>query len=153
MIATLMATTVAKMATAVPTSIASMLAVTFDFELQYLLDGSVRGLTFAALAAGFVLIYRSTGVLNFAHAEVGAVGLAIFVYLLVQVNLNWWFAFALSLIAGAMISMIVELIVVERPQVAGLADALEIHTHHTLPGRFAGFQWEPSARPRRYTVT
>ena len=31
-----------------------------------LLNGGVAGLTYALLAAGFVLIYRSTGVLNFA---------------------------------------------------------------------------------------
>ena len=44
----------------------------------------MTGLTYAAFAAGFVLIYRSTGVLNFAHGEMGAFGLAVFVLLLVD---------------------------------------------------------------------
>ena len=43
-----------------------------EISQQALLVGLVTGLTYAAFAAGFVLIYRSTGVLNFAHGEMGA---------------------------------------------------------------------------------
>ena len=81
---------------------------------QSLVLGLVTGLTYAAFAAGFVLIYRSTGVLNFAHGEVGAFGVALFVLLLAQYNLNWWLSFVLALAACAAIGMVIELIVVRR---------------------------------------
>ena len=76
--------------------------------------GIVTGLTYAAFAAGFVLIYRSTGVLNFAHGEVGAFGVALFVLLLAQYSVNWWLSFLLALVACAAIGMAIELIVIRR---------------------------------------
>ncbi len=81
---------------------------------QSLMLGLVTGLTYAAFAAGFVLIYRSTGVLNFAHGEVGAFGVALFVLLLAQYGLNWWLSFVLALAACAAIGMAIELIVIRR---------------------------------------
>ena len=81
---------------------------------QSLMLGLVTGLTYAAFAAGFVLIYRSTGVLNFAHGEVGAFGVALFVLLLAQYGLNWWLSFGLALAACAAIGMAIELIVIRR---------------------------------------
>ena len=79
-----------------------------------LASGLVSGLTYAAFAAGFVLIYRSTGVLNFAHGEVGAFGVAVFVLLLAQYGLNWWLSFVLALAACAAMGMAIELIVIRR---------------------------------------
>ena len=90
------------------------MSLAFELAQQDILIGVVKGLTYAALAAGFVLIYRSTGVLNFAHAETGAVGVAIFVLLLVRYDLNWWLAYAIAVAIGAMIGMIVELTIVRR---------------------------------------
>ena len=81
---------------------------------QSLVLGLVTGLTYAAFAAGFVLVYRSTGVLNFAHGEVGAFGVALFVLLLVQYGLNYWLSFLLALAACAAIAMTIELVVIRR---------------------------------------
>ena len=81
---------------------------------QSLVLGLVTGLTYASFAAGFVLIYRSTGVLNFAHGEVGAFGVALFVLLLAQYSVNWWLSFLLALAACAAIGMAIELIVIRR---------------------------------------
>ncbi len=81
---------------------------------QSVMLGLVTGLTYAAFAAGFVLIYRSTGVLNFAHGEVGAFGVALFVLLLAQYRLNWWLSFVLALAACAAIGMAIELVVIRR---------------------------------------
>ena len=81
---------------------------------QSVVSGLVAGLTYAAFAAGFVLIYRSTGVLNFAHGEVGAFGVALFVLLLAQYGVNWWLSFVLALAACAAIGMAIELIVIRR---------------------------------------
>ena len=81
---------------------------------QSLVLGLVTGLTYAAFAAGFVLIYRSTGVLNFAHGEVGAFGVALFVLLLARYGLNWWLSFVLALASCAAIGTVIELIVIRR---------------------------------------
>ena len=91
-------------------------ATTFAIAIsqQSILIGLVTGLAYAALAAGFVLIYRSTGVLNFAHAETGALCVGLFLYLLVEVDLNWWLAYAICVGVGAFIGLTVELIIVRR---------------------------------------
>ena len=72
-----------------------------EISQQALLIGIVTGLAYAAFAAGFVLIYRSTGVLNFAHGEMGAFGLAVFVLLIANYGLNWWLAFVLAIASCA----------------------------------------------------
>ncbi len=81
---------------------------------QDVVIGLVTGLTYAAFAAGFILVYRSTGVLNFAHGETGAFCVALFVMLVVNYDVNWWFAFGLSVLAGAAIGMVTELVVIRR---------------------------------------
>ena len=81
---------------------------------QALVLGAVTGLAYAALAAGFVLVYRSTGVLNLAHGEIGAFGAALFVLLLAGYSFGYWLAFALAVVAGAAVAMTAELVVVRR---------------------------------------
>jgi ABC-type branched-subunit amino acid transport system ATPase component/ABC-type branched-subunit amino acid transport system permease subunit len=88
----------------------------FGIEIgqQAVLIGLVTGLTYAAFAAGFVLVYRSTGILNLAYGELGAFSVALFVLLLVNYDFNWWLAFGLAILAGAAVSMAIELIVIRR---------------------------------------
>ena len=81
---------------------------------QDLMIGLVTGLTYAAFAAGFLLIYRSTGTLNFAQGEMGAFAVAIFVLLHVRYEVNWWVAFILCIALGAAIGTVIELIVIRR---------------------------------------
>lgn len=86
----------------------------FEFGQQDLVIGLITGLSYAALAAGFVLIYRSTGVLNFAHGEIGFFGLALFVMMVVNYGVSWWLAFAVAVVGTAVIGMLVELIIIRR---------------------------------------
>ncbi|MEQ8840140.1 MAG: ATP-binding cassette domain-containing protein [Acidimicrobiales bacterium] len=86
----------------------------FQFGQQDLVIGLITGLSYAALAAGFVLVYRSTGVLNFAHGEIGFFGLALFVMMVVNYGVSWWLAFFVAVIGTSVIGMLVELIVVRR---------------------------------------
>lgn len=85
-----------------------------ELSQQSVVIGLITGLTYAALAAGFVLVYRSTGVLNFAHGEMGVFGLAIFVMMIVNYGIAWWLAFFLAIAGTALIGMLTELIVVRR---------------------------------------
>jgi ABC-type branched-subunit amino acid transport system ATPase component/ABC-type branched-subunit amino acid transport system permease subunit len=85
-----------------------------DVTQQALFYGVVFGLIYAVFAAGFVLVYRATGVLNFAQGEIGAMGAAIFALFHVQYNVPYWLAFASAIVATAVIGMIIELSVVRR---------------------------------------
>lgn len=85
-----------------------------EISQQDILIGLSTGLVYAAIAAGFVLIYRSSGILNFAHAELGAFCAAIFVVLNVLYGIPWWFAFALTLAAGAAIAAVIEMVFIRR---------------------------------------
>jgi ABC-type branched-subunit amino acid transport system ATPase component/ABC-type branched-subunit amino acid transport system permease subunit len=82
--------------------------------LQAVFSGLVSGLIYAVLAAGFVLVYRSTGVLNFAQGEIGAFGVALFALLNAGYGVPYWLAFGLAVAACALIGLIIEMTVVRR---------------------------------------
>jgi ABC-type branched-subunit amino acid transport system ATPase component/ABC-type branched-subunit amino acid transport system permease subunit len=81
---------------------------------QTLFQGIVFGLVYAVLAAGFVLVYRSTGVLNFAQGEIGAFGVALFALFTVGYHIPYWLALVLAVAASALIGAVIELTVVRR---------------------------------------
>ena len=91
-----------------------MIDIGWEITQQDLFSGSVQGLIVAALAAGFVLIYRSTGVLNFAHAQIGSFGVALMAMLTFRYDVPYWLAFFLSIGAAAGFAMVTELVVVRR---------------------------------------
>jgi len=64
-----------------------------EITQQALFYGVVFGLVYAVFAAGFVLVYRATGVLNFAQGEIGAMGAALFALFHVQYGVPYWLAF------------------------------------------------------------
>ena len=89
----------------------------FGIEMtqQALFYGVVFGLIYAVFAAGFVLVYRCTGVLNFAQGEIGAFGVALFALFHVQYGVPYWLAFAFAIGRdGAVIGMVIEMSVVRR---------------------------------------
>src|SRR5512135_2781333 len=73
--------------------------------LQYLLAGLSAGSLYALVALGLVLIYRSTRVLNFAHADMATVGTFI-AFALVTSGIPFWIAFSVALLAGAAVAVI-----------------------------------------------
>jgi len=85
-----------------------------EITQQAIFSGVVNGLIYAVFAAGFVLVYRCTGVLNFAQGEIGSFGVALFVLVHVQYDIPYWLAFATAVVASALIGMVVELSVVRR---------------------------------------
>ena len=85
-----------------------------EITQQAVFYGVVFGLIYAVFAAGFVLVYRATGVLNFAQGEIGAFGAAIFALFHVQYGVPYWLAFGFAIVATAVIGMVIELSVVRR---------------------------------------
>ena len=81
---------------------------------QLLFDGAVRGLGYAVIAAGLVLIYRSSGVVNFAQAAFGAFGVNLFALLAVEHGINYWIALVVGVAAGVVAAVVTELVVVRR---------------------------------------
>jgi branched-chain amino acid transport system permease protein len=73
--------------------------------LQYALAGLSAGSLYALVALGLVLIYRSTRVLNFAHADMATVGTFI-AFSVITSGLPFWMAFAMALVAGAVIAVV-----------------------------------------------
>jgi branched-chain amino acid transport system permease protein len=79
--------------------------------LSHVISGALTGLLFALIAMGFVIIYRSARVFNFAQGEIVMIG-AFLVWSFAQYcGLPLWLslglAFAVSLVLGLIIEMIV----------------------------------------------
>lgn len=75
--------------------------------------GAITGLTYALLAAGLVLVYRSTGIINFAYGELGALCAAVLAKL---VDLGWpfWPALGAVMVMGALLGGLIEITIVRR---------------------------------------
>src|SRR5688572_33463723 len=98
-------------------SIASIVAVTiagWDITLEVVTIGMLTGLTYAVLAAGLVLVFRATRVINFAHGEIGAFGAAVLAKLVIDQHWNFFIALPLVLVLGGVIGAGIELGIVRR---------------------------------------
>lgn len=80
--------------------------------------GLVTGLTYAILAVGLVLIYRSTRVINFAHGQLGAASALLLAKLVNDHGVSWWLAFPLALVLAAGVGAAVEALVIRRLETA-----------------------------------
>ena len=92
-----------------------------DF-LQLSVTGLSNGAILALAALGFVLIYKSTGVLNFAQGEFLLVG-AYTIYAAVSFGLPWPLAVAVALAVAVLLGVLVERLVL-RPLVGESAIAV-----------------------------
>jgi ABC-type branched-subunit amino acid transport system ATPase component/ABC-type branched-subunit amino acid transport system permease subunit len=86
----------------------------WDVTGQVVLIGAMTGLAYAILAAGLVVVYRATRVVNFAHGEIGAFGAAVLALLVLDHHWNFFLALGLVLVIGAALGAAVELLVVRR---------------------------------------
>jgi len=75
---------------------------------QLLINGISLGFLYALSALGFVLIFKSSSVLNLAHGELLAIGAFLFLVLSTWAGLPIIFAFALTLIGTFALGFIVE---------------------------------------------
>jgi branched-chain amino acid transport system permease protein len=79
-----------------------------------IVQGVVYGTSYALLAMGLILIYRTTRIVNFAYGAMGAMPGAITVGLFVGKGVNWWVAIAIGVVVGAANGAAVELLVIRR---------------------------------------
>jgi ABC-type branched-subunit amino acid transport system permease subunit/ABC-type branched-subunit amino acid transport system ATPase component len=81
---------------------------------EFILLGAITGLVYALLASGLVLIYRSTGIINFAFGELGALCAAVLAKLVIDLHWNFAAALAVAVLLGALLGAALELVVVRR---------------------------------------
>ena len=81
---------------------------------QTLVVGALTGLAYAVLAAGLVLVYRATRVINFAHGEIGAFGAAVLAKVVIDWHWNFFLALVAVLVIGGLLGAVIELGVVRR---------------------------------------
>jgi len=81
------------------------------FFLQLLVQGLAIGSVYSLVALGFVLIYKASGVINFAQGELLMLGAYFCLAFLVQAKLPLWVALALTIVVMALVALIVERLV------------------------------------------
>lgn len=79
----------------------------FSFFLEVLVGGLLSGVMYSLVAIGFVLIYKTSGVLNFAQGAMLLFAALTFVSL-VEKGLPFWAAFLVTLAAMTLIGVLIE---------------------------------------------
>ena len=110
-----------------------MIAVQFlgwNFSIEIIVIGILTGLAYSVLAAGLVLVYRATKVINFAHGEIGAFLAAVMAKIVLDGGLNYWAGLAVVTVLGGLVGAVIELFVIRRlsrgPQLALLVATIGI---------------------------
>jgi len=85
------------------------------FFLEVLIAGMLSGVMYALVALGFVLIFKSSGVFNFAQGAMVLFSALTFVRLL-EMHISFWLALALTLVIMVVLAIAIERIVL-RPLV------------------------------------
>jgi branched-chain amino acid transport system permease protein len=79
-----------------------------SFFFQLLLTGLVVGSIYALVALGFVLIYKSTSILNFAQGELLMFGAYVCLALTIELNIPFIFSFLLTLAFSFALGVLLE---------------------------------------------
>ena len=86
----------------------------FEVGRQFVFIGAIQGLSYALLALGVILIYRSSRIINFAVGATGVLAGQVMSQLVIRYDTPYWVGFAISISAGAAFLGIAELTVVRR---------------------------------------
>jgi branched-chain amino acid transport system permease protein len=77
-------------------------------------QGVIFGTSYALLAMGLILIYRTTRIVNFAYGAMGAMPGSLTVGLFVAKGWNYWVAIVLGLVVGAASGAAIDVLVIRR---------------------------------------
>jgi ABC-type branched-subunit amino acid transport system ATPase component/ABC-type branched-subunit amino acid transport system permease subunit len=86
--------------------------VDFEIPLNVVILGLVSGLTYALIAIGLTLVYRTSRVLNLAAGEMGALPALLIPILVINKGWPYWLALALALVGAATIGGLTEALVI-----------------------------------------
>lgn len=79
-----------------------------EFFLQLVFQGLSIGFLYALASLGFVMIFKSSSVLNFAHGELLAMGAFMFLILATWAKLPIWMAFLITIVGSFALGFIIE---------------------------------------------
>ncbi len=79
-----------------------------ELFLQLVLNGLVIGSIYALVGLGFVVIYKSSSILNFAQGEFLMLGAYVCVAIFSSYHVPFWAAFALTLVFSAVLGVLME---------------------------------------------
>jgi branched-chain amino acid transport system permease protein len=79
-----------------------------EFFLQLFFQGLSIGFLYALAALGFVMIFKSSSVLNFAHGELLAIGAFIFLVMAAWLKLPIWLSFLITIVGSFALGFIIE---------------------------------------------
>ena len=94
-----------------------VLAVTiggWDITAQYIFRGFIEGLTYGMVALGLVLIYKASGVVNFAQGQFGAFGALLMTILSHKYGVPLALGLPVAILCGAVLGGVTELLIVRR---------------------------------------
>ncbi len=89
-----------------------VLAITYPPAI--FLIGVCSGLVYALVAAGLVLIYRCTGVVNFAYGALGSLCAGVLAKLVLTFHINYLLCFLMVTLMGAVLGALMEFTVIRR---------------------------------------
>ena len=84
----------------------------WEISQQMVLTGAVVGLSYSAIAAGLILVYRANGIINFAVVAFGSAALGLF-GLLYEHGWGLWPCLLVSVPFAALLAMILEVAVID----------------------------------------
>ena len=90
--------------------------MTLQYFMQLVISGLVVGSIYSAVALGFVIIYKSTRVVNFAQGELLMVGAYVCYAFLVQMQVPFWGALLLTILFSMVLAMLIERLIL-RPMI------------------------------------
>ena len=79
-----------------------------EYFLQLLIAGIAIGGLYALIAVGFVVIFKATGVLNFAHGELILVGAYMFYTFNSMLHIHFFLSFILTLCFSFVLALVIE---------------------------------------------
>ena len=81
--------------------------------LQMIVSGVALGAIYGLIALGIVMVFKATGILNFAHGEAAMLS-AFTAYTLVRLGLPMWAVVPIVLLFGAALGMLIERFIIRR---------------------------------------
>jgi ABC-type branched-subunit amino acid transport system ATPase component/ABC-type branched-subunit amino acid transport system permease subunit len=86
--------------------------IDFQIPLNVVITGLIAGLTYALIAIGLTLVYRTSRVLNFAAGEMGALPAILIPILVINKGWPYWLALPLALAGAATVGGLTERLVI-----------------------------------------
>lgn len=76
--------------------------------------GASEGMQIAMFAIALVLMYRVTGVLNFANMAMGTFAAGVMAQLAIAYDIPYWISLAVGLVTGAVVGLVIETLLIRR---------------------------------------